>query len=78
MIQECLTTTCKTGRLSEVPSSSRLRVSYTIASTITESTVDFLDLTSGMVSADGRTNCIVLWPVWPPRTITCNSNVTLA
>jgi hypothetical protein len=24
-------------------------------------------------SSDGRTNCIVLWLVWPPRSIKCNN-----
>jgi hypothetical protein len=25
-----------------------------------------------MASSEERANCILPWPVWPPRTITCN------
>jgi hypothetical protein len=33
-----------------------------------------LDLVSRTASSAERANCIVLWPVWPPRTIKCNNS----
>jgi hypothetical protein len=36
-----------------------------------------LDLVSRTASSEERANCIVLWPVWPPRTIKCNTVILL-